>query len=193
MNPAIEDEVSILDIIRRLWEKRFIIFLSVIAGSVFAGVAWIATPVTTGSTYTMTVYPDGAVLYSADAIRAQLTQALAAEGYTSTTARDGTISVRVANHTDGTQIIGTVLTLTASIHASLRRAAERGGTDCNEFCMKLDAWVDAHEAEMFELIAVSVTPYRIDRRPAHAALSFIVPILITVFLVLIIPIFRDGE
>lgn len=89
-----DDELALSELLASLWQYKKTLLICVLFGVVLALLAWISTPVTTGVTYRLSIYPDGAPMYSRDAIAAQLTSALSSAGYSPSRARDGTITVK---------------------------------------------------------------------------------------------------
>lgn len=166
---------------------------SALVGAALAALVWLVVPVIGGTTYRLSIYPDGAPIYSTDAIRTQLAAALEHAGYSPKLGRDGTIAIDLSGAAEGSQIYAIALTLSTNIHASVRRAAEQGRSDCGELCVRLRAWADAHDAGMFNLISVSATPRVKDSRAPLAFLAFAGAIGGTLFFILITPLFRRSR
>ena len=193
VHPVDDREIALTDIVATMWRHRVWMFYSALAGAVLSALVWLVVPVIGGTTYRLSVYPDGAPIYSTDAIRTQLVAALENAGYSPKIARDSTVTIDLSGAAEGSQIYAIALTLSTNIHASVRRAAEQGGADCGELCVRLTAWADAHDAEMFNLISVSAAPRVVDRRAPLAFLAFAGAVGGTLFFILITPLIRRSR
>lgn len=167
-----DNEAPLLDMIRPIWVHRVWMYYSALIGGILATALWMFVPVIGGTTYRLSVYPDGAPIYTTEAIKTQLVSALEHAGYSPMLGRGGTIAIHLSGAAEGSQIYAIALTLSANIQASVRRAGEQGGTHCGELCVRLIAWADAHDAGMFELISVSATPRVVDRRAPLSVMAF---------------------
>lgn len=191
--PEISEEISLSDIGRELLtHRRLLVVFAVVFGLISATV-WSFTPVIVGVTYKASVYPDGAPLYSAQAIKNQLELALLNAGYKPAVSRGDIMTVRVTGGDDGTKIVGAVLSLTTSVHASVRSAAYQANQDCGELCVRLTSWADAHDADLFRLISLTSEPYRKDNRLLAAVLTFVVPMLLVCVALIMSASFRRRE